>query len=186
MNLRLIVNPLVLLCGCLPLAGATDGIRAEVQPVSSVFTDLGDPEVVAFNVKFDMVLSNDSTRSIDVPRSGSSDGVTRIAVLAVQLKASDGSWSTIMQNSFYDSGTVKYDSCVSLGGSASVHFNGLEALLTQLKKQAVDLKNYPTLRFKMMTLCRQRAEASRGSLHGGGAVLSTEFMTAPFAVQFPR
>jgi len=107
-------------------------------------------------------------------------------MLAVQSKEPDGSWKNVLQSSFYDTGSVKYDSCVSLAPSASSQFTGVGSRLLLLKKQLTGLGNQPTLRFNIMTLCKQPDGGSVVSLSKGFSVLSKDLMTDPFDLQLPE
>jgi hypothetical protein len=170
------VSALVIVGAFLPLTASDDNIRAELQPVSVASMKLAGPDVVAFIVKFDLSLINGSAKPIELPEPGSDSGITRVFVLGIQSKAPDGSWKNVSQSSFYDTGTVKYNSCVSVPPTARLQFTGLEGQLTLLSKQLTDLGNHPILRFNLMAFCKQP---------NGGSVASKVAMTEPFDIQLP-
>jgi hypothetical protein len=180
-----IVSALVMFGAFLPLTASDDNIRAEIQPVFVASTDLGDPDVVAFIVRFDLRLTNGSAEPIELPKPGSDRNVTREFVLAIQSQAPDGSWKNVIQSSFYDTGTLKYDSCVSVPPSAGQQFTGLESRLTLLRKQLTDLGTHPIIRFNVMTFCKQQNGTSEVSLRGGN-VASKVVMTEPFSIRLPQ
>lgn len=168
------------------LAAAEDKIQAVVKPTSVVASNPGDPDVVFLTVKLDLILRNGSTTPIDLPKPGPDSNVTRIAWLGVQSMTRDGGWTNINQASFYDTGNLRYESCTQLQPSATLQFASLEGPVMLLRKQLTDLGNHPTLRFNIMTICKQPNASSALSVSRGPNLLSKEFMTEPFDIEIPK
>jgi len=110
----MLVGAALVFAGTFSNLAVADDIQAELHPVSVVSIDSGDPDVVVFVVKFDLSLTNGSAKPMDLPKPGPESDLTRMAVLGVQSKGPDGSWANVIQSSFYDLGTSKYESCISL------------------------------------------------------------------------
>lgn len=180
------VIALLVAVSSLDLAAAGGRIEAVVKPTSVDAANSGDPDVVIFTVKFDLIVKNGSTTPTDLPKPGPDTDVTRITLLAVQSLRADGGWANVVQSSFYDTGNLKYDSCVSLQPSATLQLPAVEGRVVLLRKRLTDLGNHPTLRFNIMTLCKQPNGSSGLGISKGFNLLSTQFMTESFDIQLPE
>jgi hypothetical protein len=131
-------------------------IRAEILQAQATPYRADDPDVAAFNLKFDVRLANGSGGSVNIPKAATGDGgTTRVAVLGVQAKQRDGIWAQVVQSSWYDTGSIKYEPCTLLPPGGAAEFANLPSGLLLLKSQLAGLGNEPTVRFNLMFLCRQ-------------------------------
>src|SRR5947209_2568707 len=95
--------------GMFPTVAADETIRAEVQHPAANPVNAEDQDVAAFKVSFDLRMTNRSGKVLQLPRPKGGNGeTTRIAVLGVQFRGSDGGWSSLVRSSWYDVGTTKY------------------------------------------------------------------------------
>jgi hypothetical protein len=131
--------------------------RAEILRVQATPYRADDPDVAAFNLKFDVRLANGSGGPVGIPKAetGGGGGTTRVAVLGVQAKQRNGIWAQVIQSSWYDAGFIKYEPCRLLPPGGAAEFANLPGGLLFLKSQLAGLGNEPTLRFRLMILCRQ-------------------------------
>ena len=112
---------LAAMSGMIPGFGSDQPIQAEVEHAAATPYHTDDPDVAGFKLRFSVRLTNRSGGPLDLPKSGIGDGATtRVAVLGLEAKRPDGSWSRVFQSSWYDTGSIKYESCASLplGGAA--------------------------------------------------------------------
>jgi hypothetical protein len=131
-------------------------IRAEILHAQAIPYPTDDPDVAAFNLKFDVRLGNGSGGQVNIPRAETGDGgTTRVAVLGVQAKQRDGSWAQVVQSSWSDTGTIKYEPCTLLPPGRVAEFANLPSGLLLLKRQLAGLGNEPTVRLNLMIFCRQ-------------------------------
>jgi hypothetical protein len=96
-------------------------------------------------------------------------------VLGVQAKQPDGSWTHVVQSSWYDAGSIKYELCTSLPPGGAAEFANLPSGLFLLNTQLAGLGNEPTVRFNLMIFCRQP----------DGGVLTTTVTTGGFSLRLP-
>jgi hypothetical protein len=147
---------LAALAGVVPGFGSDQSIQAQVERAATTPYRTDDPDVAGFKLTLDIRLTNRSGGPLDLPKAGTvSDGTTRIAVLGLEAKRPDGSWSHVVQSSWYDTGTIKYESCGSLPPGGTVEFSDSPSGLVLLKKQLAGLGSDPTVRFSLMVFCRQ-------------------------------
>jgi hypothetical protein len=151
-------------------------IRAEILQAQATPYRADDPDVAAFNLKFDVRLANGSGESVNIPRAETGDGgTTRVAVLGVQAKQRDGTWAKVVQSSWYDTGSIKYEPCTLLPPGGAAEFANVPGGLLLLKSQLAGLGNKPTVRFHLMSLCRQP----------DGKVVTNTVTTGAFDLRLP-
>jgi hypothetical protein len=164
------------LASVLPALGSDQTIRAEVQHALATPYSTDDLEIAAFKLKFDVRLTNRSAKLVSLPDPKTGDGETmRIAVLGVQSKQPDGRWTYLVQSSWYDTGTLKYESCTSLSSEGIAEIGNVASGLTLMKKQLAGLGGQSTLRLNVMIFCRQP----------DGKVLATSVATDAFDLRLP-
>jgi hypothetical protein len=130
-------------------------IRAEVQRKAVIPDQSDDPEVAAFAIKFDLRLTNRSTEFIQIPQFNPGAGdKTRVVVLGVETKQANGRWKPIVQSSWYDDGTIKYDSCLALSSGGTADLRNLSSEVLLLKRQLADFGERSVVRLNLMALCR--------------------------------
>ena len=167
---------LAALSGAVPSLSSQQAVRVEVQHALATPYRADDPDVAAFKLKFDVRLTNRSGGPVDIPRSETGHGgTTRVAVLGVQAKRPDGRWTHVVQSSWYDVDTIKYESCTSLPPGGAAEFANLPSGLLLLNTQLAGLGNEPTVRFNLMIFCRQP----------DGKVLTTTVTTDGFDLRLP-
>jgi hypothetical protein len=165
------------LAGLIPALGSDQTIRAEVQHALATPYSTEDPEVAAFRLKFDLRLTNRSAKLVDLPTSETRDGeTTRIAVLGVQSKQPDGTWTYLVRSSWYDTGTMKYETCTSPSSEGTAEIGNVASGLLLLKKQLAGLGGEPTVRLNLMIFCRQL----------DGKVLTTSVTTDAFGIRLTQ
>lgn len=146
-------------------------IRVEVQRVLVCPYRSDDPDLATFKLKLSVRLTNRSQEPVLVPTSGTGDrDATRVALLGVQARDATRAWAHIVQSSWYDSGTVKYQACASLPPGAVAEFRNVSSGLVLMNAQLARLGSEPTVRFDLMILCRRQ----------DGKVLSTSATTEEF------
>jgi hypothetical protein len=132
-------------------------VQAEVQRVSATAYDTGDADLAGFKLNFGVQLTNRSGRYLSLPKSGTADdGITRVWVQSVQAKQPDGGWSSVVQSSWYDSGSVKYESCTALKTDSKAELTNLPSAFVILKSQAAKLGSKPMVRFNLWVFCREK------------------------------
>lgn len=152
-------------------------IRAEIQHVLAIPDRADDPDVAAFKLEIDVRLTNRSGGPVSLPKSESGDAAaTRIAVLGVQTKQRDGRWAHLVQSSWYDAGTLKYESCRTLPPGGVAEFANLPSGLMLLKSQLAGLGNEPTVRIDLLIFCRQP----------DGKVVTTRALSDGFELRLPK
>ena len=151
-------------------------IRVEVQHVGASPYAMKDSGVAAFSLKFDIMLTNQSEKTIYIPNPVTVQAdATRIAVLGVQGKDPHGTWKYILQSSWYGYGVMKYEACASLLPGAVTKAEDVSYRLVVLRGQLADLGNEPGIRLDLWTFCRQP----------DGKVLTNSATTDPFTLRFP-
>jgi len=167
---------LAAMSGMIPGFGSDQPFQAEVERAAATPYHTDDPDVAGFKLRFSVRLTNRSGGALELPKSGTGDGATtRVAVLGLEAKRPDGSWSRVFQSSWYDTGSIKYESCASLPPGGSAEFLDLTSGLLLLDKQLAGLGNEPTVRFNLMMFCRQ----------GDGKVVTKTVTTDGFALRLP-
>jgi len=167
-------------------------LRAEIRHAKATPYDIGDPDVAAFHLEFDIRLTNKSKRPIEIPKAApypstrepaptatpikiDDDENTQVVVIGVQAKQHDGTWADVVQSSWYGSGTEKYEPCTSLPPDAAAELTNLKDGLVLLKEQLTRLGSEPTVRFTLMIFCRQ----------ANGKALSKTVRTEGFELRLP-
>lgn len=146
-----------LVISCRALGWSADPpILAEIPRalVSPYRTD--DQDLSGFKLNLDIRVTNRTERPVDLPKSRREGGrTTRVVVMGVQAKQPDGSWSYIVQSSWYGSATDKFESCAVLKPGGVAEYKNVKSGLLLLKTQVAKLGHEPTMRFDLMTFCRQ-------------------------------
>lgn len=167
---------LAALSGAVPGFGAEQPIQAEVERAMATPYHADDADVAGFKLRFDIRLTNRSRGPLTLPKSGTDDGgTTRVAVLGFEAKQPDGSWAHVIQSSWYDTGTIKYESCGLLPPGGVAEFADLPSGLLLLNRQLAGLGNKPTVRFNLMIFCRQP----------DGKVVTRTVTTEGFSLRLP-
>ena len=140
-----------------PRAAAADQhVGAEIQHLSAVPISSGDRDISMYKTTFDLRLINRTAGPMVIPQAETASGdATRIVVIGVQHKRSDGSWTYVTQSSWYGDRDTKYAECTTLTTSEAGVIGGLVSGLTLMKQQAVELGSQPILRFDLLMMCKQ-------------------------------
>jgi hypothetical protein len=160
MQQRSLVFSRILILAALPGLGSglssDQPALAEVQHALATPYRVDDPDVAGFNLKFDLQLTNQSEKVMQLPifNAGEDDAV-RYAVSGVQSKQPDGTWAYIVQSSWYGVGTIKYLPCKPLSPGRTEEIKGMGTGLVMLKKQLAALGGEPTVRLNLLFFCRQ-------------------------------
>jgi hypothetical protein len=93
----------------------------------------------------------------------------------LQSKQPDGTWTYLVRSSWYDTGTMKYETCTSLSSEGTAEIGNVASGLLLLKKQLAGLGGEPTVRLNLMIFCRQL----------DGKVLTTSVTTDAFGLRLP-
>ncbi len=168
---------LAAVCGsCVPHLGSAQPMQTEIQHAVATPYSIEDPDMAGFRLRFDLRLTSGSTKAIDIPKSGlADDGVTRVSVLGVQARGANGTWKYVVRSSWYDFGTIKYESCTPLASGGSTELKDIGSGLALLRKQLAELGDEPTIRFNITLFCRQP----------DGKVITTETTTDAFRLRLP-
>jgi len=137
--------------------GADPGVRGEVRHLTlQLRTVPENTDLVALDLRFDLHIANGSRRPIGLPAAGDgqvgSEGVT---ILGVESQAKDGGWTSLLQGTFIDNGTSKYEPCISLRPGSEGDVGSVKTWLPVLKKQLAALGEEPTIRLHVTLTCRQ-------------------------------
>jgi hypothetical protein len=136
--------------------GSDQPIHADVEHAAATPYHTDDPDVAGFKLRFGLRLTNRSGEPLELPKSGPGDGgTTRIAVLGLEAKRPDGSWAHVFQSSWYDTGTIKYESCGPLPPGGVAEFADLASGFILLNRQLAGLGNEPMVRFNLMIFCHE-------------------------------
>jgi len=147
---------LAALAGAVPGFGSDQPIQAQVEHATATPYDTDDPDLAGFKLKLEVRLTNRSEVPLDLPKTGREiGGTTRVAVLNVEVKRPDGGWAYVVQSSWYDTGSIKYESCGSLPPGGVGEFSDLPSGFVILKRQLAGLGSGATVRFGLMILCRE-------------------------------
>lgn len=161
-------------CGGVPGVTFAQAFRAEVRGALATPAHADDPEVVIINLDLDLRLTNRSMKAAEVPkRQVNGSEATAIAVLGVESKQVDGNWTTLVRSSWYDAGTNKYESCRSLSPGEALEFRNVPGEFVLLRRQFAGLANDPTVRLRLMVVCR----------NSDGKVLTAEVITDAFRLR---
>ena len=164
------------LAGELPALGSDQAIRAEVQHALATPYRTDDPEVAAFTLKFDVRLTSRSTTPVVLPILKTNEGeTTRVSVLGAQSKQPEGTWTYLLRSSWYDTGTLKYESCISLSSTRTAEIKNVASGFVLLKKQLAGLGSEPTVRLNLWFFCQQP----------DGTVLIKSATTDAFVLRLP-
>ena len=140
----------------LPLSGSDENVRTEIQHAIATPYRPEDPELDGFKLKFDLKLTNRSTNPISVPGAPVGEGhTTRVAVLGVQWRQPDGSWADLVQSSWVDDGSIRYETCTSVPSEGRADIVDIASGLLLFKKQILLLGQEPVLRFNLIMFCRR-------------------------------
>jgi hypothetical protein len=130
-------------------------LRAEIRHAKATPYDIGDFGVAAFNLKFDVRLTNESERPVEILKADTGrEEMTRVVVIGVQTKLSDGTWAHVIQSSWYGPATIRYEALTSVPPGGAAELTNLTDRLVLLNKQLAGLGMEPTVRFTLMIFCR--------------------------------
>jgi hypothetical protein len=165
------------LSGIFPALAVDERVQAEIQRISAHLDSPSPPGAANFSLTFDTQFMNRSDKDIYLPSAlPENAGVARVAVLAVQVRRSDGVWEYLVRSSWYDAVDAKYEPCRSVPAGETAEIRGVVSGIMLLKKQLAGLGSEPTLRFQLTTFCRQ----------SDGKVLNISATTDGFQLRFPE
>lgn len=152
---------------CMAVAHADDAIRATIERPAVRLRDVSDPDVLVYEIEFELRLTNLTTKSVNV-------GSTAI-VVAIQCKKNDV-WTNVNQSSWYDDGHVKYGKCLPMAAGKDTRISNVFADLILLREHANDVGREPIKRFHMDLPCR----------NGANEILIQSVTTEPVRLQLPQ
>lgn len=167
---------LILFASAAPLLGSEQIVRVEIQRATATPYHPEYPDMAGFKLKFDLRLTNRSEKPLNAPEvAARGDQTTRIAVLGVQWRQSDGSWTNLVQSTWVDDGRIQYQPCRSVASGGTVEIDDIASGLLLFKTQVVKLGQDPILRFNVTMFCRQ----------SDGTVVSQNATTDALSIHLP-
>lgn len=170
------VSVFVAMFGGTSSLGSDQVVRADARRALAAPYRVDDPDVAAFRLSFDLLLTNRSDKDIDLPTSdlGNSEA-TRLTVLGVQSKQPGGAWTYLSQSSWYDTGGIRYLPCRPLPPGETRQIGNAVSGLLVLRNQLAKLGGEPTVRLNLLLFCRQP----------DGRVSTTSATTEAFGLRLP-
>lgn len=138
-----------------PVALADQTARFEVRQAASTPYDTGDPEVLGFDIKFNLKITNASGRSINLPDTfAGSDSTVQINVMREEARQRDGRWLLLSESTLVTPQGITYEPCVSLSPGTTKEITDITYKWVGFRKQFAELGDKPTLRLRLIAACQ--------------------------------
>lgn len=157
------------------VSGAGAPVRIEVTMTALTETNVDDPELIAYDFRFDLRLSvvGKSESAVWVPLGANRDKVeNRAVIVSVQTRQGEH-WRNLVQSTLIDISDHQYSPCGRVDVGKPVVVPNVRGGLMILRRQLIELGPEPTVRFRLLTQCRNST----------GEVVATETATEPFPLR---
>lgn len=143
-----IVFALLIQCfGCaLARAQPAPSLTAKIQSVDLKPLPVEDNETVAYQMKFDVELTNQGVRAVSTGGG--------VFIQTVQFRKDDGRWHSLIQSSLIFKPDETFPTCSSVPAGGSLAIADIPEGLLFLKRQLKELGADPMIRFFIIMICR--------------------------------
>jgi len=156
--------------------GQEDSAQAIAEHVSIDRASAPNDNFESYILRFDLKLTNRSTKPMTFPTLGVDNGSNEIGVQGVQVRLADGSWANIMMWDWVepDPATSKYNSCASAPPGVTTEFKGRTSQFNLLKERWANLGRELTIRLYLDLICSD-----------SGRKVFKNATTEPFSIRLP-